>query len=378
MKQLHLNATNVISGRIVSQAAREGYTEIVLDGDAVVTSVAMDAAAVAGIILTRRGGTRRAGAPAAAASAFGSAAGADAVFSSAEARAFKDELVAAGRKLWRRAYVDGNGGNLSYRIGEKYVLCTPTLISKGDLTPDDICLVDLDGNQLAGRKKKTSEILLHLEIMKAQPKARACVHAHPPHATAYAITGMVPPVRIIPEAEIFVGHAGFAPYGTPGTKDIAEKIAELVSDHNTILLGNHGVVSWADSVTHAEWCIEVLDTYCQTLIIASQLSVPIKTIPADKTCALLETKRKMNLPDPRLSGRECTLADMPDNLPSITVCPGACDRGVGPCRLHDTATCPRAAGAQAQAPAPALGHENSETEALIGRIIDEVMKTLEK
>ncbi len=374
MKQLHLHGTNVISGQVVSQAARDGYEEIVADGDAVITSIAMDAAAVAGVVLTRQGGSRRAAIPAAAAPSFAGASGAEALFSSAEARALKEEIVAAGKKLWSRAYVDGNGGNISCRIGEKYVLCTPTLLSKGDLTPDDICLVDLEGNQLAGGRKRTSEILLHLEIMKAQPKARACVHAHPPHATAYAITGMVPPVRIIPEAEIFVGHAGFAPYGTPGTKDIAQKIAELVADHNTILLGNHGVVSWADSVTHAEWCIEVLDTYCQTLVIASQLSVPIKTIPADKTGALLETKKKMDLPDPRLSGRECALADMPENLASITVCPGACDRGDGPCRLHGTTTCPRAAAA----PAPALGHEDNETEALIGRIIDEVMKALEK
>jgi len=369
MKQLHLHGTNVISGQTVGQAARDGYGEILVDGAAVITSIAMDAAAVAGIVLTRQGGSRRA---AATASSFSGASGAEALFSSAEAQALKEEIVAAGKKLWSRAYVDGNGGNISCRIGEKYILCTPTLVSKGDLTPDDICLVDLDGNQLAGRKKRTSEILLHLEIMKAQPKARACVHAHPPYATAYAITGMVPPVRIIPEAEIFVGHAGFAPYGTPGTKDIAQKIAELVADHNTILLGNHGVVSWADSITHAEWCIEVLDTYCQTLVIASQLSVPIKTIPAEKTGALLETKKKMDLPDPRLSGRECELADMPENLTSITVCPGACDRGDGPCRLHGTTTCPRAAAA------PVPGHEDNETEALIGRIIDEVMKALEK
>jgi L-fuculose-phosphate aldolase len=208
--------------------------------------------------------------------------------------------------------------------------------------------------------------------MKAQPKARACIHANPPHATAYAITGMVPPERVIPEAEVFVGCAAFAPYGTPGTIEIARKVVELVGDHNTILLGNHGVVCWADSVTHAEWCVEVIETYCQTLIIASQLSVPIKTIPMDKFGALLDVKRRLDLPDPRLSGRECTLADMPENLTSITVCPGACDSGVGPCRLHGTKTCPRAGRTTAS------GMESDETEALISRIADEVMKALKK
>jgi len=96
-------------------------------------------------------------------------------------------------------------------------------------------------------------------------------------------------------------------------------------------------------------------------------------IPSGKSEALLDVKRKMNLPDPRLSGRECTLADMPENLTSITVCPGACADGTGPCRLHGSTNCPRSGGAE-----PALGHENNETEALIGRIVDEVMKTLKK
>ena len=280
--------------------------------------------------------------------------------------------MSAGKKLWARAYVDGNGGNISCRIGEKYVLCTPTMLSKADMTPDDICLVDFEGNQVAGRRKRTSEVILHLEIYKAQPKARACIHAHPPHATAYAIIGMVPPERVIPEAEVFVGCAAFAPYGTPGTIEIARKVVELVHDHNTILLGNHGVVCWADTVTHAEWCIEVIDTYCQTLIIASQLGAPIKTIPQDKFGALLDVKRKLDLPDPRLSGRECTLSDMPDNLTSITVCPGACDSGTGPCRLQGTKPCPKSGeGTPDRRP-------DGGDEALISRIADEVMKALKK
>ncbi|MDD8024904.1 MAG: class II aldolase/adducin family protein [Acidobacteriota bacterium] len=371
MKQLSLRGQNVISGAVIGQAARDGCTEILIDGDAVVTSLALDSAAMAGIRLVREGDARRFDAPAGAFAAAGGPASPEVLFASAEARAAKDEIVAVGRKLWQRSYVDGNGGNISCRIGDKHVLCTPTLVSKGDLTPDDLCLVDLDGNQIAGRRKKTSEILLHLEIMKAQPKARACVHAHPPHATAYAITGMVPPVRVIPEAEIFVGYAAFAPYGTPGTADISRHVVELVADHNTILLGNHGVICWADTPLRAEWCIEILETYCQTLLIASQLNVPIKTIPSDKSAALLDTKRKLNLPDPRLSGRACDGEDLGSELTGITVCPGACAAGNGPCRLNGSCDCPRE-----RTGTPVPKRASGESEALIGRIVDEVMKAL--
>ena len=109
--------------------------------------------------------------------------------SSFEAEALRAEMLRAGRKMWERQYVDGNGGNISVRLGSKYVLCTPTMLSKGDLEPADICLSDLEGNILAGDRSRTSELLLHLEIYKANPKARAVLHCHPPYATAFAITG---------------------------------------------------------------------------------------------------------------------------------------------------------------------------------------------
>ncbi|HLV89004.1 MAG TPA: class II aldolase/adducin family protein [Candidatus Sulfotelmatobacter sp.] len=221
------------------------------------------------------------------------------LLASAAARPIKQEICDVGRKLWLRQYVDGNGGNISCRIAPEAVICTPTLRSKFDLTVNDLCLVDLEGNQLAGKKQRTSEILLHLEIYKAQPKAKAVVHCHPPHATAYAITGSVPPSGIIPEYEVFVGRVALAPYETPGTAAFARTILPYVKDHNTILLGNHGIVCWADTVTHAEWCAEVLETYCWTLMLAAQLGAPVSYIGRDKVGDLLAIKKRLGLPDPR-------------------------------------------------------------------------------
>jgi L-fuculose-phosphate aldolase len=207
-----------------------------------------------------------------------------AIFSSSQAKVIKNEICDAGRKLWMRQYVDGNGGNISYRLGPNAILCTPTLVSKFDLTPEDICLVDLDGNQIAGNKQRSSELLLHLEIYKAVPEAKAVVHCHPPHATAYAITGCLPPNLIIPEFEVIVGNVAVAPYETPGTKAFAETVLPYVKNHNTMLLANHGIVCWAETVTRAEWCAEVLDTYCWTLMLAAQLGAPI-CAPSERNSA---------------------------------------------------------------------------------------------
>ncbi|MGB9408851.1 MAG: class II aldolase/adducin family protein [Terracidiphilus sp.] len=222
--------------------------------------------------------------------------------SSPEAEAFRQEIIRAGRKLWERQYVDGNGGNISVRLGSRYVLCTPTMVSKGDLEPADICLSDLNGNILAGDRSRTSELLLHLEIYKASPRARAVVHCHPPYATAFAVTGATPPSGLITEYELFIGPPAVAPYETPGTQAFAETVLPFVQDHNTILLTNHGIVCWADTVTHAEWLVEIFETCCKTYLLARQIGQPLSFIPENKIQEILALKRRMGFPDERLAG----------------------------------------------------------------------------
>lgn len=225
------------------------------------------------------------------------------LFSTPEAEAIRKEICEVGRKLWLRQYVDGNGGNISYRIGPNEVICTPTLISKYDITPDDLCMVDLDGNQIAGVQKRTSEIFLHLEIYKAAPEVRAAVHCHPPHATAHAIVHRAPEYLTIPEFEVFVGKVPVLPYETPGTAAFAKTVAPYAKQHNTALLANHGVVCWADTVTHAEWYAEVLETYCWTLLIAAQLGGPMHYFTPRQEVGLMDIRRRYSIPDHRLETR---------------------------------------------------------------------------
>jgi L-fuculose-phosphate aldolase len=224
-----------------------------------------------------------------------------AITTSLEAEALREEIVRVGRKLWERQYVDGNGGNISCRVGAKYVLCTPTMMSKRDMAPADICLSDMDGNIMAGNRLRTSELLLHLEIYRANERARAVVHCHPPYATAFSLTGTVPPVGLISEYEIFIGPAALAQYETPGTHAFAETVLPFVKNHNTILLANHGVVCWSDTVTHAEWLTEILESYCKTCVIAKQIGKPLVHIPDEKIQEILALKRKLGFPDARMA-----------------------------------------------------------------------------
>lgn len=222
---------------------------------------------------------------------------------SPEANALRLEIVEVGRKLWERQYVDGNGGNISVRLGEEFLLCTPTMMSKRDMEPADICLSDLDGNIVAGDRLRTSELLLHLEIYKSSPCARAVVHCHAPYATAFAVTGTLPPIGLISEYETSIGPAALAPYETPGTQAFAETVRPFVRDHNTILLANHGIVCWSDTVSHAEWLVETFENYCRTYLIAQQIGAPLRFLPDNKIDELLAIKRRMGLPDARMTGR---------------------------------------------------------------------------
>jgi L-fuculose-phosphate aldolase len=317
-----LSDLKVITLADIETAARGGAKDVVLAENAILTPSAKEALQVRGIA------TRNGSKPAATA---GGVTPSDpriaAIFDSAEARAIKDEICAVGKKLWLRSYVDGNGGNISYRIGPNEVICTPTLCSKYDLTPDQLCMVDLTGKQLAGGRPRTSEILMHLEIYKAQPDAKAVVHCHPPHATAYAISGKVPPTCIIPEYEVFIGKVALSPYETPGTMDFARTVIPFVKTHNSVLLANHGIVCWGDTVTHAEWYAEVLDTYCWTLMNAAMIGGPTH-ISDPKAAALLAIKQKLGLPDPRHEMKECQLCDLPDTPGGIAMTPNQCVPGM--------------------------------------------------
>jgi L-fuculose-phosphate aldolase len=233
----------------------------------------------------------------------------EAFFNSPNIHELKLQICDIGRRLWHRAYVDGNGGNIAIRVGEDLALCTPTLVSKGFMKPEDMCLVDLEGNQFAGTKKRTSEILMHLQIMKRQPRAVATVHCHPPHATGFAVAGVEPPTCMIPEYEVFASVA-IAPYRTPGTPEMGKLVADLVDKHNTILMANHGVVAWShNDVEDAYFKMEILEAYCRTVLVASQLGKPVNTMTPSQLQDLLKIKQSLGIPDPRYGLKECELCE---------------------------------------------------------------------
>ena len=238
-------------------------------------------------------------------------------FHSPAMQVLKERICDMGRRLWQRDYTDGNGGNITIRVGDNLALCTPTLICKGFMKPEDMCLVDLDGNQLAGTRVRTSEAKTHFGIMKRQPAAKSCVHAHPPHATAFAIANVNIPSCLIPEAEVFLGKIGVAKYQTPGTPANADEVGEVGKTHQAVLMQNHGVICWGKDVEDAYWKMENIDSYCRTVWIAAGLGGGLHRFTGGQAKELIDLRQKLGMPDPRSGLKECELCDSADFRPGV-------------------------------------------------------------
>jgi L-fuculose-phosphate aldolase len=218
----------------------------------------------------------------------------------------KEQICEIGRRVYERGFAAANDGNITIRLNEKEFLCTPTMVSKGFMKPDDICKVDIDGKQLAGKRKRTSEVLLHLAIYKVRPDINGVVHCHPPHATAFAVAHEPIPKCILPEVEVFLGEVPIAVYETPGNNKFAETVLPYVKNCNTIILANHGTVTFGKDLEQAYFNSEIIDAYCKILILAKQLG-PINYFSDEKTRELLALKKRLGYTDPRLDNPDCDI-----------------------------------------------------------------------
>jgi L-fuculose-phosphate aldolase len=201
------------------------------------------------------------------------------------------QLCEIGRRAHRRELVDGTGGNFSARLDERRVLCTPTLICKGVMGVEDLCVVDLEGRVLSGRRAPSSEIRMHLALYQACPATRAVIHCHPPFATTFAVCGEAIPEGVLPEGDVFLGAVPLIPYRTPGTEAMGEALRPMAADRNAALLQSHGSVTWAGDLETAYCLTETLEAVCRVVYQARALG-GVKLIPEAEREKLAEIRAR--------------------------------------------------------------------------------------
>jgi len=199
-------------------------------------------------------------------------------------RKFREEIVRYGRMLHERGFVAAMDGNLSVRLKGDRALVTPTCLSKGSMKPADMVIVDMDGQRVAGHRHVTSEIGMHMLIYRLRPDVQAIVHAHPPTATGFAAAGMPLTEPLVCEVVMGLGSIPLATYGTPGTSELAQTLEPYVPNYDAILMSNHGVVVYGDTLEHAYMKMETVEHFAQIALVTHLLGrqQPLKQVEIEK------------------------------------------------------------------------------------------------
>lgn len=186
-------------------------------------------------------------------------------------RQYRDDIVRYGRMLHEQFFVAATDGNLSVRLDDGSILCTPTCVSKGMMTPDDLVLINEQGEVLRGHRSPSSEIAMHIMIYRLRPDVNAVVHAHPPTATGYAAAGVPLTQPLVSEIVIALGEVPLAPYATPGSPELSESLRPLIADHDAVLMANHGVVTCSSDLNSAYMKMETVEHFARVALVTQQL-----------------------------------------------------------------------------------------------------------
>ncbi len=207
----------------------------------------------------------------------------------------KKEICEVGHKLWMKGFVAANDGNISVKISDNEYYCTPTGVSKGDLTPDMIIKVDKDGKKLEGKLSPSSEIKMHMRVYRERPDVTAVVHAHPPVATAFTVADIDLDQYILPEAVLTIGDVPTCDYGTPSTMEIPDSLDPFIQNHDAFLLRNHGALTVGCNLQKAFFIMEEVEFNAVICKHAMDLGA-VHEISNEQLKKLMDLRKKMNLP----------------------------------------------------------------------------------
>jgi autoinducer 2 (AI-2) kinase len=201
----------------------------------------------------------------------------------------REELVVIVRELYAQELITATGGNVSVRIpGTDQLWITPSQLFKGDLRPEILVRIDLEGQPLdAGAFSPSSERLMHCAVYQARKDARAVVHAHAPHATILANAGL-PFLPISTEAAFF-GEIPRVPFIMPGTTALADAVREAVRESWAVLLVNHGLLVAGRSLRRAADMVEIVERSAEVMLGCHAVGRTPPTLPED----VVRTLRQM-------------------------------------------------------------------------------------
>jgi L-fuculose-phosphate aldolase len=201
----------------------------------------------------------------------------------------REEIHRIGQMIDDKGFIAANDGNISARVDKNLFLATPTGMRKSAIAPENLLLVNEKAEVVDGPAglRTTTEFLMHLKVYELRPDVNAVVHAHPPTATGYALAHKSMAGMYLPEIIYFMKDPGYAPYGTPGTPELANAVAAIVREHDAFLMENHGAVGIAADLKMAWWHLERLEHLAKILVAGEILGGP-KELSAQNAQKILD------------------------------------------------------------------------------------------
>ena len=209
-------------------------------------------------------------------------------------REYREDMVRVCRLIYEKGWAAMNDGNVSIRLGEDRILCTPTAVCKGMVTAEDLICCDMAGNKVAGQRDRTSEISMHLTIYSMRPEVRSVVHAHPPVATGFATAGRALDKALLPEVIIQLGAVPLAAYGLPGTPALSDGMRPFIPRYDALLLANHGCTAYGRDVWEAFFRMEMVEHFARITFVAEMLG-GARPLPREEVEKLFAARARYNV-----------------------------------------------------------------------------------
>lgn len=154
----------------------------------------------------------------------------------------REQVLEAVEDAVAQGLIKGTSGNIALRDEtDDVVAITPSGVPYKGMKPEDIAIVDLEGNWIDGAFKPSSELMMHLAVLKERPDMKATVHTHAMFATITAM-GDHAELKPVTPPQCEFAPIKIVPYVMPGSLELAEKVgAALKEDGRVVLLKNHGM-----------------------------------------------------------------------------------------------------------------------------------------
>jgi len=227
------------------------------------------------------------------------------------------DICIAGRWMYERGHIVACEGNISVRLDDGSILTTPTCMNKGMLSPEDLVITDLQGRQLSGDRKFSSELAMHLLFYRMRPDVMAICHGPPSTATGFAVAGRALNYALLPEVVVGLGQIPLVQYATPGTQELSEAIEPFVPHYDALLLANHGAVTCGPDLLNAFFRMETIE-HSAKITLAAEMAGEPALLSSREVAKLMAARPRYFVSPPPGGGAEFPSPATPEKTRAMT------------------------------------------------------------